>query len=150
MYPANVIVVLVGAPGGALFVPSCMIRSFPWGMIHRFHGALATCPLERLAIAKVVIVAGLALARGHAATAPPNSVMNSRRFTRLPHRRGRAEGRGGLEIDYQLQLRGLRLKQKPKNEFRTFDFANRERFSFRPPSRRRRPLISVRLLFGRS
>ena len=48
-------------------------------------------------------------ASGHAAAAPPSSVMNSRRFIRSPRRRGRAavgrhieaERLGGLEVDHQ-------------------------------------------------
>ena len=51
-------------------------------------------------------------ARGHAAAAPPSSVMNARRFTRSPRRRGRAQSgecRGqarlsGFEIYNQLEL----------------------------------------------
>src|SRR6516165_9736443 len=48
---------------------------------------------------------------GHAAAAPPSSVMNSRRFTRSPRRRGRAAWRNfeakrprGLQIDHHLEL----------------------------------------------
>ena len=51
-------------------------------------------------------------ASGHAAAAPPSSVMNSRRFTRSPRRRGSSIGGtsrpsafGGLEADHQLCTR---------------------------------------------
>ena len=57
-------------------------------------------------------------ASGHAAAAPPSSVMNSRRFIRSPRRRGRAASRdveaerlGGLEIDHQLELGRLHHRQ---------------------------------------
>ena len=57
-------------------------------------------------------------ASGHAAAAPPSSVMNSRRFIRSPRRRGRAAWRhfeaerfGGLEVDHQLVF-GRRLHRQ--------------------------------------
>ena len=57
-------------------------------------------------------------ASGHAAAAPPSSVMNSRRLIRSPRRRGRAAWRhveaerlGGLEIDHQFVL-GRRLHRQ--------------------------------------
>src|SRR5262249_38998368 len=55
-------------------------------------------------------------ASGQAAAAPPSSVMNSRRFTQSPRRRGRgrnlnAKRAGGGQIDDQLKLARLHYRQ---------------------------------------
>src|SRR5262245_26021530 len=57
-------------------------------------------------------------ATGHAAAAPPNSVMNSRRFIRSPRRRGRASSAdfqakrpGGRKIDDELEFDRLHDRQ---------------------------------------
>jgi len=51
-------------------------------------------------------------ASGHAAVAPPTSVMNSRRFFRSPRRQGRvAECLRGFEVDDEFEIRRLQYWQ---------------------------------------